>query len=498
MKFSRLPSLALVAAFGALTVFSSAATPDRESTIRLPESVRKGNASYVEEVPHADYKHASAEAHQRFRDMKYGVRIHWGLYSMRPEARESWTFLEISDEERQKWLESYRQWDPQKFNADEWMKFFNRAGFECFAITTKHHEGFSLWDTKTRVKMRPNFSIPGKPFIEECDIAYSVMDTPFQRDIIRELTDSARKHDIKINLYFSHTDWYDVTFRPHGRHPIQNVSSGSIKSLEERQKRPAVLFPDHTPDEITHMMGRHREQLRELLTNYGKIDMLCLDILLGSETWPQLRETIKMVRQLQPDVMIRNRGIGNYGDYYTPERVVPGDKAATAMPWMVIYPLGRHFSWESEAKEHKGAKWVVDNLIDSVAKGGNFMVGIGPNGNGEFHPEAIKQLEEVGAWLKVNGEGIWNTHERPGTLWKEGDHIRFTAANDGKHVFALLLKKPDGALTLTSVKAKPGSTISLLGHAQPLKWQTKEDTLHIELPSLPESLAYVVKIEPAE
>jgi alpha-L-fucosidase len=270
-----------------------------------------------------------------------------------------------------------------------------------------------------------------------------------------------------------------------------------VKSLEERQKRPAVLFPDHTPDEITHMTRRHREQLRELMTNYGKIDMLCLDISLGAETWPQVRETIKEVRRLQPDVMIRNRGIGNYGDYYTPERVVPGDKAATAMPWMVIYPLGRNFSWEGEAAEHKGAKWVVDNLVDSVAKGGNFMVAIGPNGDGEFHPEAIRQLEEVGAWLKINGEGIWNTHERPGDLWQEGADVRFTASNDGKHVFAIFLKKPAGPVTLTTVQAKPGSVVTLLGQAQPLQWRSGADGLTIDWPaSAPaDALAYVLRIE---
>ncbi|MFO1447023.1 MAG: alpha-L-fucosidase [Opitutaceae bacterium] len=472
------------------------ADPDREKTLRLPESVRKGNASYVEEVPDADYRHASEAAYRSFRDMKYGVRIHWGLYSLLPHARESWTFLELPDEARQRWLESYRSWNPQGFDARAWMDFFKRAGFECFAITTKHHEGFSLWDTRTRVKQRPNFSVPGKPTIEDCDVAFSVMETPFKRDIIRELTDAARARDIKINLYFSHSDWYDVSFRPHGRHPIQNVSSTGIKSLEERQKRPAVLFPDPTPEEIQHLVTRHREQLRELMTRYGKIDMLCLDISLGESTWPQVKETIKEVRRLQPDVMIRNRGIGNYADYYTPERVVPGDKAATALPWMVIYPLGRNFSWEGEASQHKGAKWVVDNLVDSVAKGGNFMVGIGPNGNGTFHPEAIRQLEEVGAWLKINGEGIWGTHERPGDLWREGDGIRFTAANDGRHVYALLLSRPAGPVTLSTVSARPGSTLRLLGHSTPLSWSQTGGTLTIAYPSdATPALAYVLKIE---
>lgn len=486
-------SLLFVAA--AVTALAQPADAARERTLRLPESVRKGNAAYVEETPDADYRHASAAAHQAFRDMKYGVRIHWGLYSLLPHARESWTFLEMSDEDRQKYLESYRQWNPQHFSAEEWMNFFNRAGFQCFAITTKHHEGFSLWDTKTRVPRRPNFSVPGKPTIEDCDLAYSVMDTPSKRDVIRELTDAGRRHGLKINLYFSHSDWYDVAFRPHGRHPIQNVSSGSIKSLEERQKRPAVLFPDPTPAEIEHMVARHREQLHELMTNYGKIDMLCLDILLGAEVWPQIKETIKLVRQWQPDVMIRNRGIGNYGDYYTPERTVPSDQAA-GLPWMVIYPLGRNFSWEGDATKYKGAKWVVDNLVDSVAKGGNFMVGIGPNGDGQFHPEAIRQLEEVGAWLKVNGAAIWNTHERAGELWKDGDHVRYTAANDGRHLYAIFLQPPAGTCVLKHATVAAGRAITLLGYdGPPLAWTQTDAGLEVKLPAnLPSALAYVLSL----
>ncbi len=148
--------------------------------------------------------------------------------------------------------------------------------------------------------------------------------------------------------------------------------------------------------------------------------------------------------------------------------------------------------------EYKGAKWVVDNLIDSVAKGGNFMVAIGPNAHGEFHPEAIRQLEEVGAWLKVNGEAIWETHERPGDLWKEGDKIRFTAANNGKHVYAILLEKPQGTARFTTLKAKTGSVISLLGHSKPLPWRMEGETLVVNIPDLPTSLASILRIESAE
>jgi alpha-L-fucosidase len=468
----------------------------REQTLRFPEDIRK-NAPFAEIDPDADYRHASPAAYEAFRQMKYGVRIHWGLYSKLPDARESWSFLPLSDAERQRYIESVKDWNPTAFNAEQWMQFFDRAGFRTFAITTKHHEGFSLWDTHTRVLRRPNYvKDPRGPVIEDCDVAYSVMETPFKRDIIKELTDAGRAHGLKINLYFSHTDWYDADFRPYGRHPLQYAGSPGIKSLEERQLRPAFLGPAPTAEEKAHRLQRHRAQLQELLRNYGKIDMVCLDIALGAEDWPAVKQTIKELRALQPEVMFRNRGIGNYGDYYTPERVVPGEKAASPMPWMVIYPLGTNFSYEAEAAKHKGAKWVVDNLVDSVAKGGNFMVGIGPDGTGRFHPTAIAQLEEVGAWLRQNGEGIFNTHARPGAGWKDGDDIRLTESDDGRHTFAILLKAAQPKVTLHQLRLREGSKVTLLGHPAALAWKANGSDVEIELPQpLPASLAHILKLE---
>lgn len=470
------------------------ADTDRERLLRLPPGY--GTADYMEPEPDPDYRHASEQAHQAFRDMKYGVRIHWGLYTLLPGARESWSFLPLTDKERQQYLERIHDWNPTRFDAGAWMDFFERAGFKAFAITTKHHEGFSLWDTRTRVTRRPRYDGPDGPVIEDCDVAYSVMETPSKRDIIKELTDAARGRDLKVNLYFSHTDWYDVRFRPYGRHPIQNVSSTHIDSLVERQQRPAKLFPDPTPEERAGMMARHREQLRELLTHYGRIDMLCLDIGFGADVWPEMKATIKEIRRQHPDLMIRNRGIGHYGDYYTPERVVPGDKAATALPWMVIYPLGEHFSYEAEAGRHKGAKWVIDNLVDSVAKGGNFMVGIGPAPDGTFHPTAVAQLEEVGTWLTVNGEAIWGTVERPGPLWREGDAVRFTAAKDGAAIYAILLQRPTDPVRLATVPADSVAGVTLLGRPGPVAWNASDSALTVAFPAdAAPAHAYVLKLQ---
>ncbi|MCL2473264.1 MAG: alpha-L-fucosidase, partial [Treponema sp.] len=126
--------------------------------VYLPETDVHYNdvRSYVERIPQDGYMQASAKAREDFRDIKFGVRIHWGLYTMLKLQQESWPFLKMPYEERQKYQELYRSFNPKNFNAEEWMQFFKKAGFRCFAFTSKHHEGFSMFDTKTRVKQRVN------------------------------------------------------------------------------------------------------------------------------------------------------------------------------------------------------------------------------------------------------------------------------------------------------------------------------------------------------
>jgi alpha-L-fucosidase len=350
------------------------------------------------------------------------------------------------------------------------MDFFKRSGAQAFAFTSKHCDGFSMFHTKTRVKSRANYLDSIHP-IEPCDLAYSIEESPFKRDIVKELCDAAHKNNIKIDLYYSHPDWYDADFRPYTWHPL--ITPGMTK------KENKVMTPARTPEETARMIARHREQLHEILTNYGKIDMVCLDMWWDKDVWPQLKETVKLMRQWQPDVMIRARGIGNYGDYYQPEGFVPGEKENTNMPWMVIHTLGDIFAYDNKAEHYKGAPWIIHNIIDCVAKGGSFMVCIGPDKTGKFHPKAVEQLEETGKWLKVNGEGIYET--RPRKTWKKGN-VYFTRSKDHQQIFAFVEKWPGKEMFIPAVAPVKESNLYMLGYKTPLKWTPIKDGVNVVLP----------------
>jgi alpha-L-fucosidase len=401
------------------------------------------NTKFIEDTPDPDYHHAPPASIEAFQDMKYGVRIHWGLYSVNAQGCTSWPFLDLNYEQRQAYEQMYKTWNPTNFNAEEWMQLFKDGGMKMFAFTANHHEGFNMFDTKARIKKRVNWTAPGGPALEDCDVAYSIMETPFHRDVVKELCEAAHKNGLKIDLYYSHPNWYNADYRPYSDHPLTCPDAvahpelyGNPAYAQDNIKRDMLVMADPTAEEQARMLAYHRQQLTELLTRYGRIDMICLDMWMGKKVWPQMRQEIKDLRKLQPDVMFRARGIGNYGDYYTPEGYVPGSKANTDMPWFVIHPYGRWFSYITN-DHFKGTGWIISNLTDVVAKGGNFMIGVGPDATGRFAPEAVQGIREAGDWLRVNGDAIYATRPREGDLWHEGGAIRYTRTKDKGTIYAI-------------------------------------------------------------
>jgi alpha-L-fucosidase len=425
---------------------------------------------------HPEYKFASPAAYEKFQDLKFGMMIHWGFYSQLG-VTESWCANGTMTE--QEFLDTYytmwQVFNPVLFDADAWAALAERAGMQFFQFTTKHHDGFCMFDTKTTTVARKRLGHQGAMVgpVEDTIIHYSIMDSPFKRDIVGELIAAFRKRKLGIGLYYSNIDWNDPNFRWH---------SGS------RVFDP-TYSPQTHPEEWAAFIARQREQLREIFTNYGEIDQVFFD---GS--WPfvalkEMEEIILMIRQLQPNCMFSDRGLGPYGDFTSPERWIPADAEDSRIKgrlWQVCDPI--HGSWAFiPGDQYKTKETLLHNLIDAIAKGGTYVFAISPMPTGVFPESTVRIMEYMGDWLKLYGEAIYNTRRWSRSKDPAKD-IFYTRSKDGKWLYIMPFGVKESKISLEHLPIKAGSTGTLLGSNLAVAWNKTESGLEVEIPSEAENV----------
>ena len=291
---------------------------------------------------------------QWWREAKFGMFIHWGLYSIL--GREAWA---MGDEDIP--LEEYeklgRQFQPPRDMARSWARLARESGMRYMVMTTKHHEGFCLFNSKLTSYCAPQLC-PG-------------------RDLVHEYVEAAGEEDMRVGFYYSLMDWH---------HPDWRLA----KTDPAARKR----FVDYT-----------HGQLRELMTNYGKIDILWYDmpVPLDAQGW-RSAEMNDMVLQLQPDILVNNRNLLP-GDFSTPEQ----STAPAKNDWESCMTINDSWAYVAGDNNWKSAQQLVQNLVECARDGGNYLLDIGPRADGSVPEPAVSRLQAIGGWLRRNGEAVYGT-----------------------------------------------------------------------------------------
>ncbi len=372
-----------------------------------------------------------------WQDLKFGLMMHWGIYSQWGVV-ESWSicnepWIDRKGADYVKYKSDYqalnKTFNPTKFDPELWAELAKEAGMKYFIFTTKHHDGFCMFDTK-----ETEYAITGK-------------DCPFssnnKADITRELVNAFRNKGLWTGLYFSKPDWHCDDYWAHEwATPDRNVNYDPKKYPERWGK-----YCDFT-----------RKQLSEITHNYGDIDILWLDggwvrpewsvneevrEWLGCQGWIQdidMQKIADDARSDNPDLIIVDRTVhGKYENYRTPEQQVPD--SLLPYPWETCMSMGDSWSYVA-TDNYKSTNQLVHLLVDIVAKGGNFLLNVGPSPEGTLPQTAIERLNDIGKWLKINGAAIYNT--RP-LLPYCYNNVRFTKSKNGQR-YAILLLPENGLI----------------------------------------------------
>ena len=421
----------------------------------------------------------------KWQDMKFGLFMHWGTYSQWGIV-ESWSICPEDEgwtQRRGPYSKNYFEYvkayenlqttfNPVKFNPEKWAEAAKAAGMKYVIFTTKHHDGFCMFDTK-----QTDYKITGSK-------------TPFSSDprsnVTKEIFNTFRKDGFSVGAYFSKPDWHsDDYWWPYFPPKDRNVNYDPAKYPKRWQ-----AFKDFTYN-----------QIKELMSEYGKVDILWLDggwvrpleTVDRSVEWQRgiktnqdidMKRIAEMARGYQPGLLIVDRTVtGPYENYTTPEQEIPHE--LLPYPWESCITMGN--SWSYVPNDHyKPAQKIVQMLIRIVSRGGNLLLNIGPGPDGDWDPVAYSRLQEIGAWMKINGEAIHGS--KPLAPYEQGN-IHFTQSKDGKAKYVFYLSDQDDVKLPSEVVIKnfpvaKGSRISLLGTGARLKWKSENDTVTIMIPSL--------------
>lgn len=360
---------------------------------------------------------------------RFGMFIHWGTYSL--AGRHEWVKKRerISDEDYQKYFDNF---NPDLYNPQEWAKLAKAAGMKYAVITTKHHEGFTLFDSKYT--------------------AYKVTNTEYGKDALKEWVEAFRAEGIKIGFYYSIIDWHHPHYTIDRVHPMSPKTDKEYKELNKN--RDMSIYREYL-----------RNQVTEILTNYGKVDMLWLDYSIpgkhgkGREDWGSV-ELMKLIRTLQPGIIVNDRlDLKEYAggwDFTTPEQfkvekwpTYNGEK----IPWETCQTFSGSWGYYRDELTWKDNKQLLVLLIESVSKGGNLLLNVGPTGRGEIDHRAENALLQMGDWMKYNGRSIYGCTQAPDEF-ETPDNSLLTYNPKTNRLYIHLLDYPLQNFTLKGMKGK--------------------------------------------
>lgn len=401
------------------------------------------------------------QARKEFQDMKFGIFIHWGIYSMLADGEWVQHSKRIDRNEYSKLAAGFY---PSRFNAHEWVKAFKDAGAGYVTITSRHHDGFSMFDTKAT--------------------DYDIIDaTPFKRDILKELADECEKQGIKLHIYYSHMDW----FRPD--YPLGGTSL-------------ALPQPEGSANWNSYFNFMNT-QLTEILTNYGKIGAIWFDGMWDHPNnfdW-QLDEQYALIHKLQPACLIGNNhhtAPHEGEDFQLFEQDLPGEnsagfsggqKVSDMLPLESCQTMNNTWGYSITDKSYKSTDELIRRLVKSAGMNSNLLLNIGPRPDGQLPDEAMTRLKEIGKWTKRYGGTIYGTR---GGLIKPQPWGVSTQKDNTLYLHILDLKEQSLTIPLSAKKIKSarmyddGSKLKLQKHGN--------DSTVINLPSVTQSVDTIVEI----